>query len=138
MQRDKVQEVFDLLTDVYGESPWTFEQIETDLAQGNTDYFFDYQNGQLVGFLAIQNLVGELEITNIAVRKSHQGRGVAKRLMTNLEQRLETIFLEVRASNAVAQALYESHGFEVVGRRKDYYRQPVEDAILMQRVGYER
>ena len=88
--------------------------------------------------MAIQNLVGELEITNIAVRKSHQGRGVAKRLMTNLEQRLETIFLEVRASNAVAQALYESHGFEVVGRRKDYYRQPVEDAILMQRVGYER
>ena len=61
---------------------------------------------KLLVFLALQNLVGELEVTNIAVLKAYQGRGYASQLMKHLEERSEPIFLEVRASNQVAQTLF--------------------------------
>lgn len=131
--KDRASEIFQVLTDVYGTSPWSLQQIINDLNQDSTDYFFERESGELVGFLAIQNLVGELEITNIAVRKSHQGRGIAKCLMKNLDDHLETVFLEVRESNLAAQALYRSCGFEVIGKRKSYYANPLEDAIIMRR-----
>ncbi|MGT2682836.1 ribosomal protein S18-alanine N-acetyltransferase [Streptococcus porci] len=133
--RDRASEVFEVLTDVYGASPWNLEQILSDLEQENTDYFFEYALGELVAFLSIQNLVGELEITNIAVKKNFQGQGLAKRLMDQLEGRLEAVFLEVRKSNLPAQSLYQKYGFKAVGKRKNYYRNPCEDAILMRREG---
>ncbi|MBM7642814.1 ribosomal protein S18-alanine N-acetyltransferase [Streptococcus loxodontisalivarius] len=126
--------VFAILQDVYDKSPWSLEQIATDLEQDHTDYFFVQDgSGQIVGFLAIQNLVGELEITNIAVLKSHQGQGYAGKLMQFLAERSESIFLEVRASNKAAQALYQKYGFTTIGRRKNYYHEPTEDALIMQR-----
>ncbi|WP_162012381.1 ribosomal protein S18-alanine N-acetyltransferase [Streptococcus sp. S784/96/1] len=131
--RDRASEIFEVLTDVYGTSPWNLEQIIADLEQENTDYFFEYTDGQLSGFLSIQNLVGELEITNIAVRKEYQGQGIAKRLMEQLDERSETVFLEVRESNLPAQALYQKYHFKMIGRRKEYYHNPIEDAILMRR-----
>ena len=74
---------------------------------------------KFVGFLALQNLVGELEVTNIAILKAYQGRGYASQLMKHLEERSEPIFLEVRASNQVAQTLYRKFGFESLGIRKN-------------------
>ena len=129
------QEIYALLSDVYGLSPWNLEQIEADLKQANTEYFYLYDDQILIGFLALQDLVGELEITQLAVKKAYQGQGLANRLMVFLADRPEGIFLEVRASNQVAKALYEKHGFQPVGQRKNYYQNPVEDAILMAREG---
>ena len=131
----KAEEIFALLSDVYGVSPWNLEQIEADLKQVNTEYFYLYEAQALIGFLAIQDLAGELEITQLAVKKAYQGQGLANRLMVFLVDRPERIFLEVRASNQVARALYEKHGFLPVGQRKNYYQNPVEDAILMAREG---
>ena len=131
----KAEELLDLLSDVYGLSPWNLEQIEADLKQVNTEYFYLYEAQALIGFLAIQDLAGELEITQLAVKKAYQGQGLANQLMEFLSDRPERIFLEVRASNQVARALYEKHGFLPVGQRKNYYQNPVEDAILMAREG---
>ena len=131
----KAEELLDLLSDVYGLSPWNLEQIEADLKQVNTEYFYLYEAQALIGFLAIQDLAGELEITQLAVKKAYQGQGLANQLMEFLADRPERIFLEVRASNQVARALYEKHGFLPVGQRKNYYQNPVEDAILMVREG---
>ena len=131
----KAEELLDLLSDVYGLSPWNLEQIEADLKQVNTEYFYLYEAQALIGFLAIQDLAGELEITQLAVKKAYQGQGLANQLMGFLADRPERIFLEVRASNQVARALYEKHGFLPVGQRKNYYQNPVEDAILMAREG---
>ena len=131
----KAEELLDLLSDVYGLSPWNLEQIEADLKQANTEYFYLYEAQALIGFLAIQDLAGELEITQLAVKKAYQGQGLANQLMEFLADRPERIFLEVRASNQVARALYEKHGFLPVGQRKNYYQNPVEDAILMVREG---
>ena len=131
----KAEELLDLLSDVYGLSPWNLEQIEADLKQVNTEYFYLYEAQALIGFLALQDLAGELEITQLAVKKAYQGQGLANQLMEFLSDRPERIFLEVRASNQVARALYEKHGFLPVGQRKNYYQNPVEDAILMAREG---
>ena len=131
----KAEEILALLSDVYGLSPWNLEQIEADLKQANTEYFYLYDDQALIGFLALQDLAGELEITQLAVKKAYQGQGLANQLMEFLSDRPERIFLEVRASNQVARALYEKHGFLPVGQRKNYYQNPVEDAILMAREG---
>lgn len=66
---EKVAAVYDILSDVYDKSPWTQEQILSDMQQDNVDYFFVEVDKTAIGFLAIQQLVGELEITNIAVKK---------------------------------------------------------------------
>ena len=132
---EQAQAVYDILSDVYERSPWSLEQISSDLALASTDYFYVYDQGQVVGFLALQNLIGELEITNIAVLKAYQGRGYAKQLMQCVAERHEPIFLEVRASNQAAQGLYKTSGFKAIGQRKHYYHEPLEDAIIMRREG---
>ena len=131
--QEQAQLIYQILSDVYDKSPWTIEQVVADLALDTTEYFYVYDQEEVVGFLALQNLVGELEVTNIAVLKACQGRGYASQLMKHLEERSEPIFLEVRASNQVAQALYRKFGFESLGIRKNYYHEPQEDAVIMRR-----
>lgn len=135
---EKVAAVYDILSDVYDKSPWTQEQILSDMQQDNVDYFFVEVDKTAIGFLVIQQLVGELEITNIAVKKAHQGEGWGSQLLAHLDHVDFPIFLEVRASNTSAQALYQKFGFEVIGKRQRYYHEPVEDAIIMKREGSER
>ncbi|MGT2801668.1 ribosomal protein S18-alanine N-acetyltransferase [Streptococcus henryi] len=130
---EKVSAVYDILSDVYNKSPWSEEQILADMQQDNVDYFFLEDEKELIGFLSVQHLVGEVEITNIAVRKSYQGQGLGAQLMASLDDMDFPIFLEVRESNKSAQALYQKFGFELVGKRKRYYHEPVEDAIIMKR-----
>lgn len=132
-EEELAQAIYEVLVDVYEQSPWTLKQIKSDLSQTNTDYFYAYVDYEIVGFLSIQNLVGQLEVTNLAVKKAYQGQGLANQLMQGLVGRSEDIFLEVRVSNLPAQRLYKKFGFINVARRKDYYRAPIEDAIVMRR-----
>ncbi|MFU2181246.1 ribosomal protein S18-alanine N-acetyltransferase [Streptococcus pluranimalium] len=127
--------IFAILDEVYNQSPWSQKQIVDDLSQDNTDYFFLSDGDRVIAFLSVQDLFGELEITNIAVLKAYQGQGLAKQLLLQLASVSQPIFLEVRASNIRARQLYQSFGFEAVGQRKNYYHHPVEDAIIMKREG---
>jgi len=94
------------------------------------------------GDLVVGYLIGyvngpEMHIANVAVKLEARGQGIGRRLMIDLltsrEFRCKYALLDVRESNAVAIALYESLGFAAVGRRVGYYRRPVEDAIVMRR-----
>ena len=67
---ENVVAVYDILSDVYAKSPWSEKQILADMQQSNVDYFFVEVETQVVGFISVQQLVGELEITNIAVKKA--------------------------------------------------------------------
>ena len=97
----------------------------------------DWQTGNsLYGFIAARVTAGELHINNIGVHLSARGRGVGSALLraaiaTGRRLGAERALLEVRAGNLPAQALYRSCGFEVVGRRRNYYREPQEDALVM-------
>ena len=130
-----VTAVYEILSDVYPVSPWSEKQIFSDMQQDNVDYFFVKKDEKIVGFLAISQLAGELEITNIAIKKDYQGHGLGSQLLADLDHVDFPIFLEVRASNTPAQALYKKCGFGIIGKRKQYYHEPVEDAIIMKREG---
>ncbi len=74
-----------------------------------------------------------MEVLNVAVAPEWGGRGVGSRLLRRLLNGPEqTVFLEVRASNQLAQRLYAAHGFSRAGVRRGYYRNPDEDGIVMQ------
>ncbi|WP_411575290.1 ribosomal protein S18-alanine N-acetyltransferase [Streptococcus sp. CSL10205-OR2] len=130
---EKVDVIHAILEDVYTKSPWSKRQIQADLEKENTDYFFVYHEKEAVGFLAIEYLYGELEITNIAVKSAFQNKGFGAALLQQLLNKPEAVFLEVRASNHKGQAFYQKNGFQVVGERKNYYHDPIEDAVIMKR-----
>ncbi len=92
-------------------------------------------DGSILGYAVLSVVLDEGNLDNIAVAPEARRRGVADALLTALtglgRDRLSVLMLEVRASNAPALALYEKHGFAAVGRRKNYYTAPKEDAILM-------
>jgi ribosomal-protein-alanine N-acetyltransferase len=90
----------------------------------------------IIGFAGLWMLAGEAHITNIAVRAKHRRRGTGEALLIGIIElavKLEAhlITLEVRASNQEAQKLYAKYGFVRVGRRRGYYTDNREDAVLM-------
>ncbi|HEY9404843.1 MAG TPA: ribosomal protein S18-alanine N-acetyltransferase [Pyrinomonadaceae bacterium] len=90
----------------------------------------------LYGFLSARVAAQELHINNIGVHEAARRRGIGNALMrtavaTAIRQGARGAILEVRAGNVAAQSLYRRYGFEVVGRRRQYYREPPEDALLM-------
>ena len=93
-------------------------------------------NGQsLLGFLVARRVVSEWELENIVVSPAARRQGLGLRLLNALltlarEAPATSVFLEVRESNAAAQALYQRAGFRETGRRKSYYTNPPEDAVL--------
>ena len=92
--------------------------------------------GRLHAFLVARQVIDdEFELLNMAVAPDQRRQGHAKALLTDALQRFPGMwFLEVRASNAAALALYEALGFHRSGRRREYYRSPVEDAIEMSKL----
>jgi ribosomal-protein-alanine N-acetyltransferase len=96
------------------------------------------QAGRLRGFVCAKAPTGEWEIENIVVAIEFLRQGIADRLMQVLIDHAEKggasrILLEVRESNRPARRLYEKHAFHEVGRRRNYYWNPSEDAILYER-----
>ena len=90
----------------------------------------------LAGFAAFHHVIDEAELRNMAVDPSHRRQGVGSELVREggkrlLELGVRRIFLEVRASNITAQRLYFSTGFGLHSRRRDYYRDPPEDALVL-------
>ena len=93
-------------------------------------------NDRVVGYAGLQVVLDEGYITNVAVRPECRRQGVAAKLLQVFldfakANKLAFLTLEVRASNYDAIALYGSRGFRSVGRRKNYYEHPREDAIIM-------
>ena len=127
-----------VLEDVYEASPWKLEQIEADLEQESSTYFLSLdEEGQVLGFVALQETLYEAEVLQIAVKPAFQGQGLAQQLLAQLPDQKE-IFLEVRVSNQPAQGLYKKMHFEEIARRKNYYHDPIEDAVIMKRNPNER
>lgn len=96
------------------------------------------ERGRLCGFIAARVQAGELHVNNIGVRTGERQRGVGRTLLgralrIGARYGASAAILEVRAGNDAAQALYQSQGFVVVGRRRGYYREPREDALVMSR-----
>jgi ribosomal-protein-alanine N-acetyltransferase len=90
----------------------------------------------VVGYLVARQVGEEAEILNLAVHQDHRRAGLGSRLMRAALNKLagagvREVFLEVRETNQVAGGFYRKLGFSEVGRRRHYYRQPVEDALIL-------
>ena len=120
-----------------GAAHWTAEQYKKLVGSGVVLVAEEAaeEAGKLCGFICAKAVASEWEIENVVVAAAFVRRGAANELVCELIQRAageaaSAVLLEVRESNLPARRLYEKHGFREVGRRRGYYRDPVEDAIL--------
>ena len=116
--------------------PWSRWMLAAELGRSRTCQLIAAQDEKIAGYIFLQHVLGEGEITNIAVSPDFRRQGIgAKLLRAAVAQaqawELDCLFLEVRESNLPAIALYGRFGFTVNGRRPGYYQNPREDALLM-------
>jgi len=116
--------------------PWTEGNFRDCLSAGYCCWVLE-QEGEIIGHGVRSVAVGEAHVLNVCVRPDRQGRGLGRRILDRLlrlarEHAADTAFLEVRASNTVAQRLYESAGFNEIGLRRNYYpaHKGREDAVV--------
>lgn len=117
-------------------TPWSESSIGGELQNQWAIWLVALEGDALAGYLGVQYSPDGADIMTIATAPAFRGRGVGRALIAEMAARLKSmglqwLTLEVRPSNTAALGLYEAMGFQQVGRRPRYYRDPVEDAILM-------
>jgi [ribosomal protein S18]-alanine N-acetyltransferase len=115
---------------------WSLETYQRELVSPNAHFIGCLEQDQLVGMGCFWAILDEAHITLMSILPEYRGQGWGKDLLVGLLARAVSIgmhhaTLEVRASNEVAVNLYGKMGFETLGRRKKYYQNPEEDALIM-------
>lgn len=136
MNADHLDEVAELERVCFS-TPWSRNMLAEELDNALSAFLVALDDaGRVAGYAGLQVVLDEGYITNVAVRPDCRKQGVAGKLLQVFldfaqGNQLSFLTLEVRASNYDAIALYGSRGFRSVGRRKNYYEHPREDAIIM-------
>ena len=115
--------------------PWSEKGLEILTKDGGFGVVA-LEDGRAVAYGGMTTVLDEGSITNIATLPQFRGRGFGHKVVAALleeakKRKITAVFLEVRPSNTPARALYRSEGFSEIGVRKNFYRLPTEDAILM-------
>ena len=118
--------------------PWSEKSVASELDNKLAFWLVAIEGDTVAGYIGSQTAMDETDMMNVAVHPDFRRQGIAEALITGLVEHLKTIgsrclTLEVRASNAPAIALYEKLGFSEIGRRKNYYRNPREDALILRK-----
>ena len=118
--------------------PWSEMSIASELQNLWSYWLVAVENDVVVGYVGSQSSIDEADIMNVAVHPDYRRQGIAEALINRLaadlkERGVHALLLEVRVSNAPAIALYEKLGFTQVGRRKNYYHHPKEDALILRK-----
>jgi [ribosomal protein S18]-alanine N-acetyltransferase len=116
-------------------SNWS-EQSLVQLASAGPASWVAERDGVVAGFLLGRSAADEFEILNLAVSRAYRRGGIGSKLLETAVEfsrsaGISHVYLEVRASNKPAIALYTRHGFNECGRRAQYYKNPMEDAVLL-------
>ena len=124
------------LENLYFSDPWDRKTVFSYICSEYGTCFVALEDGRPIAYVIGRMIAPEGEIYRIAVDENYRRRGVGYRLLsfmlkTERGRGLETVFLEVRSRNAAAIALYKAHGFAEMGIRKNYYRDPDDDALIM-------
>ena len=118
--------------------PWSENSVASELRNKLALWLVAEDEGRVAGYIGSQTCGDESDVMNVAVHPDFRRRGIAEALVNSLVEELKAIesrclTLEVRASNVPAISLYEKLGFVEVGKRKNYYRNPKEDALIMRK-----
>ena len=116
--------------------PWTEATFRGLLRRKDSDLLVADVKGEIAGYAVFWAVMDQGELGNVAVDDDYRGKGIGTKLIEEIlkrahERGVKEIFLEVRKSNVRAQELYKTFGFVEVGRRKNYYLEPLEDALVM-------
>ncbi len=118
-------------------NPWKRSFFERELTNKFSYFkiYRSYDNDEIEGFLIFRKIEDVIEITNISVREKSRKKGIASAMMSHMteiakREHVTNIFLEVRESNIKAVRFYGKFDFEKVGVRKNYYKSPIEDALV--------
>ncbi|MBW1681126.1 MAG: ribosomal protein S18-alanine N-acetyltransferase [Deltaproteobacteria bacterium] len=119
-------------------TPWSLHAFAEELRRPVANLWVLVRGGAVAGYVCFWRFDRELHLMNIAVHPGLRGKGLGRHLLDRLmaaarDGGVETVWLEVRPSNTVALAMYRTAGFAEIGRRKAYYRDTREDAIVMAR-----
>lgn len=137
--RHDLAEVVALERTCYGD-PWPASAFSA--LPENSRVFFavarEQPGGPVAGYAVAWYVLDEGELANLAVAPAARRRGIGKALLRAVledsrQRGIRDLYLEVRQSNVAARALYAAHDFMEVGRRRQYYRSPVEDALILRR-----
>lgn len=118
--------------------PWSEATFRGLLRRSDADLIVAEVKGQVVGYAVFWAVLDQGELGNVSVAAGWRRRGIGNQLVLTIlnrarERGVREVYLEVRLTNTVAQELYRRYGFEEVGRRRNYYLEPVEDALVMKK-----
>ena len=118
--------------------PWSEKSVASELNNPLSHWLVAVEDDAVLGYIGSQTVLDESDMMNVAVSPTHRRKGIAEALVLALADALREkgsvkLTLEVRASNAPAITLYEKLDFKPIGLRKNYYRNPKEDALIMQK-----
>ena len=118
--------------------PWSENSIASELDNRLSCWLVAIADDKVVGYVGSQTVLGETDMMNIAIHPDYRKQGIATELISAVIEALNergshSLMLEVRASNEPAKSLYLKMGFDVVGVRKNYYRNPREDALILRK-----
>lgn len=118
-------------------TPWSADTFRSLLDRPGAElHVLEHPEEGVVGYAVLWCILDQGELANIAIAEPHRGRGLGSDLLGRMmdlarERGVKSLYLEVRASNDEAAALYRRFGFAEIGARKDYYERPREDAVMM-------
>ncbi len=118
--------------------PWSEYAISSELSNPISLWLVALEGDKVVGYIGSQAVLDEADVMNVAVDPAYRRLGVASVLVNALiealsRRQVRCLTLEVRASNEPAKALYEKLGFDLAGRRPNYYTAPKEDALILRK-----
>ena len=118
--------------------PWSEKSVASELTNPLSLWLVALEGDRVAGYVGSQSVLGESDMMNVAVHPDYRRQGIAEQLCLALVEALKEkgnhcLTLEVRSSNEPAKALYEKLGFGQIGLRKNYYRNPREDALILRK-----
>ena len=138
MNENHVAQVAELEKICFGSAAWSEKSVASELTNALALWLVALDGDRVAGYVGSQTVCGETDMMNVAVHPDFRRQGIGEKLVEQLVAELKAIgshalMLEVRASNAPAIGLYEKMGFQQVGLRKNYYRDPKEDALILRK-----
>ena len=122
----------------FGVDAWSERSVSSELTNPLSLWLVAVEDDRVAGYVGSQTVCNETDMMNVAVTADFRRRGIGEQLVLALVEQLKaldshSLTLEVRASNAPAIGLYEKLGFQQTGLRKNYYRNPKEDALILRK-----